>query len=121
MARHSRTYEPPVEDEPDAAPHSSEDEAGAEAAGVTPLTPGQDNTHATNVAAAAATKQVSVATATTTFQASAMAAADKATWRTAVRNADIAFHRSIISSALANAQPAPVGSLQVLQNFGVTQ
>jgi hypothetical protein len=81
---------------------------------VTPFTVSQDDTHKINVVAAAGTKQGSIATALATWKGGGTVAA----MATSFKNADIAYHTSVIQSAAANGQPTPVGSFQVLHALG---
>ena len=98
---------------PEAKPISSE-QSSAPPAAVTPLTPAQDDTHKSNVVAATATKQGSIASAIATFHGGGTVAA----MATSFKNADIAYHTSIVQSAAANGQPVPVGSFAVLHALG---
>jgi hypothetical protein len=85
-----------------------------------PQTPTQDASHVANVVAATGTRVSTMQAAKLTLTNSAWAASDLATCRTAAKNADIAYHRAIITSAVANQQPAPTGSMQALLALGVT-
>jgi hypothetical protein len=98
-------------------PHEQDQEPAPEQqAEVAPMaTQVQVDTHKQNVIAATSTKQGSIAAAYTTF------AGDKNNPNLIanIKNADIAYHQAIITSALANGQPYPSGSAAVLRGFGV--
>jgi hypothetical protein len=79
----------------------------------------QDNSHKANVVVAAGTLVSTVQAAKQTLVNSPQAPSDAATFRTALKNADVSYHQAIIASAVANAQPAPVGSYAVLRQLGV--
>jgi hypothetical protein len=94
--------------------HQSEAPAPVDA--VTPLsTLAQLDTHKANVAVAAATQQNAIQTALGTWKAGGTVAA----MATSIKNADIAYHQAIVSSAVANGLPYPTASLAVLRGYGV--
>jgi hypothetical protein len=115
MVRHRREPEQDLDVTEYEVP--SEPEAGAVAA-PTPLASPVD-THSANVVSATGSKQSALGSAKQTFFGSPMAPSDKVAFAAAAKSADIAFHQSVIASALANSQPFPSGSQAVLRGFGV--
>jgi hypothetical protein len=106
VKQHRTEYEPLVETEAAVVTTS---------AAPTPMTVSQDDTHKQTVTAAAGTKQSAIQAAVTTYKGGGTLAA----LQSAVKSADVAYHRAIIASALATSQPFPLGSLEALRNLGL--
>jgi hypothetical protein len=117
MARKTTHYETLPEDEPDADVYSQDAEP-AEAAPETNLSPEQQtaaqvDNHKATVVAAVGTMVSSIQAAVTTFKAGGTNAA----LQTAVKNANVAFYQSVLSSGQTNQQPIG-GALDALHALG---